>query len=195
MELKQQVVFLDKAGVNARSMSIVMPMVLPDGSRVVWCPRCPRDSCSPRASRRLSTFNARTSTYTSAARSLSSAMGTESGGSAGAGSAAPDSARRGRGRDTEARENTDPTPVISSDCCCEYRSDVAACSWCTHACCVVASCPRLWLPKVVLSFLLFYNMNSFFVLLPVLLLLLLSHSATLGMQLPVTAGTAVWELG
>jgi hypothetical protein len=139
LELKQQVVFLDKAGVNARSMSIVMPMVYPDGSRVVWCPRCPRDSCSPRASRRLSTFNARTSTYTSAARSLSSALSGETqasgaviGGVAGAGAgaaglpapsgASTDAARRGRGRDTEARENTDPAPLAPSDCCCTSQA-------------------------------------------------------------------------
>lgn len=42
LELSQSVLFLERAGVNARRMTVSLPPVLPDNSRVVWCPRCPR---------------------------------------------------------------------------------------------------------------------------------------------------------
>ena len=50
MELSQSVLFLERAGVNARRMAVSLPQVLADGARVVWCPRCPRGTLSGRSS-------------------------------------------------------------------------------------------------------------------------------------------------
>ena len=42
LELTQSVLFLDRAGVNARRMEVLIPSITLDGSREVWCPRHPR---------------------------------------------------------------------------------------------------------------------------------------------------------
>jgi hypothetical protein len=124
LDLKQNVVFLDKAGVNARSMVVVLPRVLPDGARVVWCPRCPRDSCSPRAGRRLSVCAPVLTAPGTAPRSLTSALAAEGPAGAGAGaSSAGDAARRGcAARDVDTRENTNPVAASgpSDGCCCAW---------------------------------------------------------------------------
>jgi hypothetical protein len=52
LEISQSSVVLEKTGANARRMTATLPMVNVDGSRVVWCERCPRGSRSKGRSRR-----------------------------------------------------------------------------------------------------------------------------------------------
>lgn len=52
LEMTQSVLYLERAGVNARVMNVTLPGVSQgDGSRAVWCPRCPRGSGAGRSER------------------------------------------------------------------------------------------------------------------------------------------------
>jgi hypothetical protein len=44
LEVAQSVLYIERASVNVRKLCVTLPMVKPDGARVVWCPRCPRGS-------------------------------------------------------------------------------------------------------------------------------------------------------
>ena len=139
LELTQAIVFLEKAGVNARAMTITLPRMLSDECRIVWCPRCPRESYSPRSSRRRSLCDMKrrasigptpttaaaivggvtgavggAGAATSSARSLSSAMAAAAAPSAlssAAAAAAAVTAPRGRdGAPRDVHENKDPNP-------------------------------------------------------------------------------------
>ena len=54
LDVAQSVLFIEKASVNVRKLCVTMPKLTGDGSRVVWCPRCPRGSLVGRSHRRVS---------------------------------------------------------------------------------------------------------------------------------------------